>query len=292
MGKFPKIGNALTLEGKLENLAREIEKKPIQIEKLEKLVTKISYDYRGDEAKNAARNLVKILEKAYKEGKLDIDSLKNSRNLVIKGIAQTLEYLDGKIKEFDETYGGWGLYKPVTEGVHSGEHALMFAKIGGNAKVIGEWAGEEAEFYGNSEAAGDFAGCRAKFYGKSKATGLHAGGGAKFYGNSEAVGKYAGENAEFYGNSKASGKFAGEGAKFYGNSEASGEHAGSYAEFYHNSKATGECAGWCAQFYNDWKSNRKYLGEKAKIRTSIQNKNISTISKIIRIVDTIWKTFK
>jgi len=181
-----------------------------KIEKLQNLIERIT----TKESAYRARHLIRVLENALNSGNLEIDILRKSDG-VVRGIAQTLDYLTGKTKIFDEDYGGWGLYKPVTEGVHPGEFALKFAVIGGNTKIEGRWGGWYADFYGKSEAIGNDVGYGARFYNESEASGIFAGRNAKFYDNSKASGKYAGHYAKFYDNSKASGKYAGHYAKFY-----------------------------------------------------------------------------
>ena len=154
-------------------------------EKLVNLVAKIEWKRN----RYRARHLVRVLEKAVREGRLDINSLKTSKNEKVRGIADTIEYLllDEKSKasyRFDGKYSGWGLYETLKGGVHNGEWALWFGKIGGNAVVNGEHAGKLAEFYDDSEASGNYAGRFARFYDDSEASGKNAGYKAEFLGKS------------------------------------------------------------------------------------------------------------
>ncbi|MEX0932483.1 MAG: hypothetical protein WDZ77_00055 [Candidatus Pacearchaeota archaeon] len=139
--------------------------------KLSNLVGRINKFGNG----NRARHLVRVLNKAYDSGNLNIDVLRKDSfegiGASLSGISHTIDYLNSEDKEsftFDQDSGGWGLYEKLTSGIHSGDSALHFAIIGGDAEVSGEDSGWYGIFKDKAQASGVGSGWNGIFKDKSK----------------------------------------------------------------------------------------------------------------------------
>ncbi len=163
------------------------------IEKIEYLVKKIN-DKRDP---NRARHLIRVLSRPQNNTVELRKALSNSDNPFLKGIAVTLEYLtlseeEKRRFEFNEDYSGWGLYEQIETGLHSGNYALWFAKIGGDAILSGYRSGHGCEFRDRSKSDGTESGWYSYFRNHSQASGWKSGWYSEFEDQAEPTGVLSG----------------------------------------------------------------------------------------------------